>query len=274
MTVVPSVTFKRVLLPPDAGGPTVGEDVRAVKAAVSRMGFWPWQEFDDVMSNAFAHGQATKARSGLAGFQRSVGIEASGRYGKLTHDALLKARVPAKLPHAGEYAFDAHSLILYGLPDAPTYREQIATDIYKWWDWMVAHEPQIGYLQYRPMTELRWRREPPRLPFNADCSSAFIYAAFLGGAISPDAAYGFSGYGNTTSLIRCGVPITLNQVAEYAREHYIGAFYGPSRWDTRHIVAVKSLSRVYSHGRPGAPETHSSSHYRGDLVEIRAYEVA
>lgn len=75
----------------------------AVKRAVSRMGFWLWQEFDDVYNERFA-------TEGIVEFRKSVGLSRSKVYDAATHAKLSKARVPKDLPHAGELAFDATAL--------------------------------------------------------------------------------------------------------------------------------------------------------------------
>lgn len=103
----------RPLYPPDANrkgkqpsGP--GEDVVAIKRAVSRSGHWPWQNFDQEFSNAFSHGRSGNvSENGLAGLQRQNGIDASGWMGEATYNLIRSALVPAGLPHAGEHILDA-----------------------------------------------------------------------------------------------------------------------------------------------------------------------
>ena len=104
---------KRPLYPPDHDkGPVPdGNDIKAVKRAISRAGFWEWQEFDDSYSNAFAHGG--DSGSGVAGFQRKKGIDATGNYGEATHNALKAYNVPQGAPHAGEDCFDGTAADLY-----------------------------------------------------------------------------------------------------------------------------------------------------------------
>jgi peptidoglycan hydrolase-like protein with peptidoglycan-binding domain len=104
----PSFAFKRDLYgPPDKRYPMSGDDCLAVKRALSRAGFIPWQEFTNV------YGQ--QAKDGCIAFQKSVGITGSGggppqgHYGESTHKKLLKAH--AELKH--EWAFDARSIELY-----------------------------------------------------------------------------------------------------------------------------------------------------------------
>jgi hypothetical protein len=137
---VPLPGFPRPLYPPDADRrppATDGPDVVAYKRIVSRAGRWPWQQFDDTYSNAFAHGKGPAAgvgSTGVAGVQRQAGIEpASGFIGPRTFLLLARIIIPAPLSHAGEYACDANAQTLlaeayYQLheppPAPPTVREQ------------------------------------------------------------------------------------------------------------------------------------------------------
>lgn len=105
--------FPRPLYPPDANrhgkkASVDGPDVEAYKRTVSRAGRWPWQEFDDSYSNAFAHGNGPNViNTGVAGVQRQQDIDDSGWLGKTTFNALRSIRVPDGKPHAGEMAMDA-----------------------------------------------------------------------------------------------------------------------------------------------------------------------
>ena len=80
----PVVPFVRPCYPPShAKGPVAdGVDMVAVKRAISRAGFWPWQDFDDTYSERFAT-TASPASSTQAE------IDATGNYGQKTHDALV-----------------------------------------------------------------------------------------------------------------------------------------------------------------------------------------
>lgn len=108
--------FPRPLYSPDSVGhkpSSDGSDVEAYKRTVSRLGRWEWQRFDQAYSNAFAHGKSGNVHeTGVAGFQRQQGIEATGQIGKETFNALRSARIPEGLPHAGEPGMDARSVEL------------------------------------------------------------------------------------------------------------------------------------------------------------------
>jgi hypothetical protein len=114
----PEVEFVRPLFPPDsaAKGKTPsdpGPDVVAIKRAISRaQRLLPWApgDWDDTYDDLFAHGEASGiARSGVRGFQRQMGIRATGWISKPTFEALRTSVIPAKprVAHAGEPLFDS-----------------------------------------------------------------------------------------------------------------------------------------------------------------------
>lgn len=81
-----------------------GDDVVGVKRAISRAGFFPWQEFDDAYNEKIA--------KAVNGFQRAKGLKL-GPYSQATHAALKRANVPADKPNAGQDAFDDRGAALY-----------------------------------------------------------------------------------------------------------------------------------------------------------------
>ena len=96
--MAPVVPLPRALYPPshDKGPMTDGEDIIAVKRAISRAGFFPWNKFDDLYSETFA-------MEGVKEFQKHNGLIATGNYGQSTHDLLRNTRCKEKLT---EWAFD------------------------------------------------------------------------------------------------------------------------------------------------------------------------
>jgi hypothetical protein len=96
--MAPVVPFPRPLFPPshDQGPVTNGDDIIAVKRAVSRAGFFLWRKFDDIYSETFA-------MEGIKEFQKQAGLIATGNYGQSTHDVLRNTRSKAK---PDEWAFD------------------------------------------------------------------------------------------------------------------------------------------------------------------------
>jgi CHAP domain-containing protein len=112
--------FPRPLYPPDvpeASGyepSSRGPDVIAYKRTISRLGRWPWQEFDDGYWTDFAHGASNHGvgDSGVAGFQWQQHLDATGWLGQKTFDALRYALVPRELQNGGEQAMDSVAIDL------------------------------------------------------------------------------------------------------------------------------------------------------------------
>lgn len=102
--MAPVVPFMRTLYPPGhAKGPVPGgDDVLAIKRALSRAGFYPWRKFNNAYNEEFV----TKA---IKLFQKKVKLPVTGVYNKVTHDKLCSTR-SAKKP--GEWAFDPFSIDL------------------------------------------------------------------------------------------------------------------------------------------------------------------
>lgn len=265
---MPTVPFERPLYPPKSGkGTKDGSDVIAVKRAISRLGYWPWQQFDDSYSNFFSHA--------VAKFQKDNKLEGTGYYGRPTHEILTKKRIPKGLANQYEFAFDQYSINLYKGYEDLSETEEILRDIWKWWDWLVANEPKIHYSQARPIYPLVRGQKPPKLPTWLDCSGTFIYAAWLAGAKSPDNIYNYSGGGNTESLQESGFRISEDSVDKWAKTHYVSCLYGRNSWDTTHVCAMKNSREVYSMGTEGGPDKYSTAHYGNPhpIIEFRAHRV-
>lgn len=94
----PDAPFARALYPPshDKGPVKPYPDVEAVKRAISRAGYWPWQEFDEDYNEKFA-------MEGVKKFQQENGLSATGNYGEPTHTRLLDTR---RKGSKTEWAFD------------------------------------------------------------------------------------------------------------------------------------------------------------------------
>ena len=221
------------------------------------------------------HGKGkAQGTSGLEGLQKLLGVPADGVYGEQTHSHSIPFKVPKRKVHAGEYVWDGHAQALYRGTALVSVPQSIVKDIFQWWRWMVAREPQIHYNQGRPMGELARHHEPPEVPYYEDCSITFSYCAFLGGARAPDPDYKYTGLGNTGSLLRGGFWIAESDIPKYMKAYYLGVIYGTNRWNTHHISAIESPTSVFSMGNEGAPERWSSIHQGpGKILCVRAYPV-
>jgi hypothetical protein len=112
-----SIPFPRALYAPDWSGqpaPEPGPDVEAHKRAISRLGRWPWQTFNESYTDEFAHGKSGNVGdTGVAGFQRQTpGLDDTGNFSAKAYDRLMRSLVPPCLPHANEYAYDGFALDL------------------------------------------------------------------------------------------------------------------------------------------------------------------
>lgn len=102
--MAPVVPFPRPLYPPshEKGAVPDGVDVVGIKRAISRAGFFPWQDFDDSYNENFA-------MKGVKPFQQQNGLTASGNYGKETHEKLRNTR---RKGSKTDWAFDQVSINL------------------------------------------------------------------------------------------------------------------------------------------------------------------
>jgi len=111
------IVFPRSLYAPDwpsQGSPTPGPDVEAHKRAISRLGRWPWQTFNESYTNDFAHGMSGNVGdTGVEGFQRQTPeLDDTGNFSERAFERLMRSLVPPCLPHANEYAYDGFALDL------------------------------------------------------------------------------------------------------------------------------------------------------------------
>jgi hypothetical protein len=281
MAAAPNIPFKRNGYPPDAAPGKVpstdGEDWEAVRRALSRAGFIPWDwatgQNKRKYSNSLAHGNGDAP--GMTAFQASVGITpAYGWYGNPTHEALRKYRVPTGLPNAGEWAFDQTAINLYKGYEDESAAQKVVKDIEYWCEWLENEEPRVYYSQARPIQPLAAREEPPKLPSYLDCSGSASYIAWLAGVSpAPDPIYGYGGYGFTGSLVVGGRRIATDEAFNQAKAKLVLAFYGESINDTEHVTIVLPDGRVFSHGQESGPEFRNSITYRRDYLQCRAYNV-
>ena len=102
--MAPVVPFPRPLYPPshEKGPVADGVDVVAVKRAISRAGFFPWQDFDDSYNENFA-------MKGVKPFQQANKLSATGNYGEKTHE---KLRNTHRKGEPTDWAFDQISINL------------------------------------------------------------------------------------------------------------------------------------------------------------------
>lgn len=182
-----------------------GKDIIAVKRAISRAGFWKWQEFSDDYTNGFAFGDANGP--GVIGFQRAKGIkDPTGNYGEKTHEILRDANVPSGETHAGEDCFDSKACELYkgySTPPEKSDEERVREKIVEFCTIGLKNPSGWQYELLRAIDP----SIPPQGPANtqpgtSDCSGsaiqAFHYAKRETGLpVQDPAKQGWSGWGNT-----------------------------------------------------------------------------
>jgi len=250
-----------------------GADVEAFKRAISRAGRWPWQTFDRAYSRGFALGTSGMVgHTGVAGFQRQQGIQATGQLGDTTYQALRYALVPEGFPHEGEHVLDGYAVELLeqyaaSVPDddeLDQVRDAIA-------DYCLESIQWAGGIHYRQERPIACFGVPPADGFTTDCSghstAAYYWARDVTGLPVPDPNHrGFDGYGYTGTLI--GNP----HVTSGAYKRGDLALYGPSTSATSHVCTClrdgnSQESEWCSHGSEEAPYL-VQLHYRSDLLVV------
>jgi hypothetical protein len=194
--------LKRPLYAPKSGykQSTPGDDIIAVKRAISRAGWWKWQEFSDDYTNGFAFGDANGG--GVWGFQKKRGIDPTGNYGEKTHKALRNAKVPPDGEHPGEPAFDAYAADLYRGYKVPAENpeQRIRDKIVEFCNRGLKNPQCWNYYQVRAIDI---SVTPDAGEIYTDCSGSVIQAYHFakretGLAVKDPAKQNWSGYGNTS----------------------------------------------------------------------------
>jgi hypothetical protein len=273
----PAAPFKRVLTAnPAKGGPTQGTDVVAVKRVASRLGCWPWQQFDEVFHPEFSHGVGTaKVRSGVAGVQKLLGLPVTGDWTKDVHDKTLSMRLPNGLPQAGEWAWDQPALNLYRTQNVTTEAQQLVAQYFGVWDVLVANNGIWDYNeQIRPIEPIAKKKKPLDGGI-LDCSGTCIAVGWWIDCKPMDPVLRYTGWGNTDSLHPYGTSIAETDIDKWSSDHVVCAFYGDDWNHTTHMVAVKSSkpNDVYSNGRTQAPERWDGIHHMNRFLGLKAYDV-
>jgi hypothetical protein len=196
--------LKRPLYAPASGykQSSPGDDIIAVKRAVSRAGCWRWQEFSDDYTNGFAFGDENG--TGVLGVQKKRGIKnPSGNYGEKTHESLRKMKVPSGAEHAGEDVFDAKACELYKghkVPSDGSAEQRVRDEIVEFCTRGLKAPQCWNYLLARPIAV---SITPDKGEIYSDCSGSVIQAYHFAkrntGLNVPDPAkQNWSGWGNTT----------------------------------------------------------------------------
>jgi len=250
---------KRTLYPPSSkkGPVDNGDDVIAVKRAISRAGFLKWSDFDGVYGETIA--------DSVAKFQKSVGMDISGFYGDATHTKLKATKVPKGATHAGEDVFDQTAANLYkgystggggsGKPPA----ERVQAKLTEFCEKAIA-EPDWYYSQNRAIDISVNPNGPTTSDCSGSCIQAFQFAKRETGVNVPDPAQqGWSGYGNTNyyedDWPTCGAPYKVGDLAHY--DGHVCLCYHPGNADTADWFSFGS-----------EPPSKRKLHYRTDFRKV------
>ena len=238
-----------------------GNDVVAVKRALSRAGYMRWGQFTPLWGE-FAV-KATKK------FQEEKKITpVTGFYGPKTHDALVKTR---KVNSTTEWAYDGYSIALLhkfcaDLAEKP--EAQIRSRILAEARRLYAHRHRIPYAQERPFALER----PPFVPPRMDCSEFVTVCHFVGGAPDPNGR-GYDGFGYTGTLISHGERCSSRDL-EIGDMILYGSTQSPKPGfpvgSPTHVALYDGAGGVYSMG--SAPMGHYPMLYR-TVNHFRHYDV-
>jgi hypothetical protein len=246
-----------------------GDDVVAVKRALSRAGYMRWGNFSPVWGAG--------AIAAVQPFQRDHGVPPGpGTYGPLTHAALVATHAKGS---DAKWAYDNHSIALMKRfctqlvtrPDTAT-RTAIVGEAAR----LYANREHIDYFQVpRPVRPKR----PPEVPSRLDCSLFVTACYFAAGALDPN-GFHHSGYGYTGTLIKNGKRCSIHEL-----EPGDLVFYGSTPRDKANEtfpvgspthVALYDGSGVYSQGGPHPHDRmghYERVDYRDGLNHCRHYNL-
>jgi len=225
---------------------TTGQDVLAVKRALSRAGYIDWTQFTNVAGPFFM--------DAIHKFQHDHKIKPAG-YGPHTHSVLLSTHKKG----SKDWAWDSYSI---GLEHAEyvllhtTPEQRIRSAILQAAQNIYAHRESVAYSNRRPFP--LYSMGGP-IPAFIDCSGYAIDCYHAAGARCPVSGGSYDGEGYTGSLLSAGKKV--------ASAHYLKPgdliFYG---YTTRpslafpygsptHVAVYDGNGGVYSNGH------HPMGHY-------------
>ena len=156
---------------------TKGQDVIAIKRALSRAGFMEWGDFNSNCGENMV--RAIKA------FQKKRGIEQTGQYWRVTHQALCRTRKKGTKQWAFS-TYEIRQIEAWIREHAVTPEMRIrraGVDAARFW---IARNSQISYSQTRPF----WLGKPPGSPRSIDCSGFVATIIYAAGGRNPNAVGG------------------------------------------------------------------------------------
>lgn len=187
----PNVRFCRPMMVGVAGA-----DVRGHKRAVSRAcpDLYPWMEFTDYFGKRF--------EKAVQGFQRDHGIQATGKIGRATHEALERAHAHGSKTEWAFQRYEVELIEAFCEDYVKTPEERVREAVVAAGRFWLAHALEIRYSQFRPF-ELG---KPPWVPARWDCSAFVTNCHYAGGAKDPNNR-GYDHQGYTGTLMDTGVVV-------------------------------------------------------------------
>lgn len=196
-----------------------GKDVVAIQRAMVRK--------KCLVGPVTAGAYAENTWEAVAAYQKRVGIQATGNYGKATHEKLVR-----------NGGFDAYGGLL--LTQAIEELKPDARDaIVRMGFWYYSQRSKMGYYDGRPIETIWEGIRPPSIPRHLDCSGFFITTYWATGNVSVLGGKNSHGYGNTWSLASLGTPIDVPQLKPGD-----AIFYG----DCSHVALFAGNGSVLSFG--------------------------
>lgn len=223
---------------------TVGNDVIAVKRALSRAGFMKWGNFTSTWGpNAV---RACKA------FQAKNGIPQSGDYGGRSHTRLLST--PPK-EGGGDSAWDGHGLQMLRAFCEFEMERRVRSAIVAAASFWNVHRDEIGYALERPFPLAK----PPAIPPWSDCSGFVTICHRAAGAKNPNGAHGpYDGLGYTGTLMDGGRKVDSVEKLRPGDAVFYGFTKkpsGPFPLDSpTHVALYVGDGKVITHGKASGPE--------------------
>jgi len=213
---------------------STGQDVIAIKRALSRGGWMEWGAFTALYGPHMVN--AVKA------LEKTKGLKQTGVYMFTRHEALRKSR---RQGTTNEWAFDALSIsILKG--EAVSPEERMRQRIVDAAVYGIVKRDVIHYAQIRPMTDMG---PPPNVPNTMDCSWFATWCYMSGGAPDPNGRnYSSPILGYTGTMYPRGRAVSVVELK-------LGdlVFYGWRDGIPTHMGVYIGNGYIASHGQESGP---------------------
>lgn len=236
----PFIILNRVVpLPRNLKYGMKGNDVLAVKRALSEAGYIKWGSF----TNKYRNGLFKTLKK----FQHDHNLSANGVYEMNTHIKLKRFYD----------SYGAHLMVDMYKRLHPDPRQKIlAAAMFGYNNRGSIHYTQSPLRMYG----VKHHIFPPSIPIYEDCSSFATWTYYVAGLPDPN-GLGYNGFGYTGTLANNGRKTLQANIGDFG-------LYG--FFPYKHVTIYVGNGRVVSHGSEIGPVL-TSLHYRPDLNHIRTY---